>query len=276
MKRKAAECGQGVEGKNCLNALTEIYNATIISSNTTIKKLEYYNEAQGFIQNNQTLNIYPNNVAPWNPLQPSINNRPINFIKVDQQSQIKPQPQPGAIFIPNNKPQQQVNSIAFNQQILPPYPPNQPVPQPQQNQQILVNPTYPPFNQQQPKPQPQPQPQQNQQIFINVPSPAINQQRPIVIPPNQQVQPNPTPIQPNPTPIQPVPAQIIPQPKPLPQEIKPSFEQPINNIQPSRPNTNIINDYKPPAVNPVDPSYRPNSNNYYPSDPSFVLPEGQD
>lgn len=41
-KRKAAECGQGAEGKGCLNALTEIYNATIISSNTSIRKLEYY------------------------------------------------------------------------------------------------------------------------------------------------------------------------------------------------------------------------------------------
>jgi hypothetical protein len=129
-------------------------------------------------------------VAPWNPPQPNINNKPINFIKVEDQSQFKPQPQPGPIYIPNNKPQQQVNSVVFNQQIVAPYQPKQPVPQPQpqHNQQILVNPIYPPSNQQQlkPQPQPHPQPQQNQQIFINVPTPAINQQRPIVIPTNNQ------------------------------------------------------------------------------------------
>ena len=202
-KRKAADCGQGNEGKGCLNALTEIYNTTIISSNTSIKKLEFYNESQSFIQNNQTLNIYQNNVVPWNPPQPNINNKPINFIKIDQQSQFKPQPQPGPIYIPNNKPQPQVNPVAPNQQILPPYTPNQPIPQPQ----ILINPSYPSINQQV-KPIPQPQP--NQQIFINPPTPSINQQqKPIVIIPNQQIQPNPAPIQP--------PVQIIPQPKPAPQ-----------------------------------------------------------
>jgi hypothetical protein len=114
-KRKAAESGQAAEGKNCLNALTEIYNTTIISSNTTIKKLEFYNDTQGFSQNNQTLNIYPNNVVPWNQNQPNTINRPINFINNDQQNQIKPQP--GPIYIPN-KQQPQVNPVVPNQQIL--------------------------------------------------------------------------------------------------------------------------------------------------------------
>lgn len=148
------------------------------------------------------MNIYPNNVAPWNPSQPNINNKPINFIKIDQQSQFKPQPAP--IYIPNNKPQPQVNPIAPNQQILPSNPLNQSINQPQ----IFINPPTNPSIYQQPKPIPQPQP--NQQIFINPTTPSINQQqKPIVILPNQQVQPNPAPIQ--------SPVQIIPQPKPAPQ-----------------------------------------------------------
>jgi hypothetical protein len=231
-KRRAADCGQGVEGKGCLNALTEIYNTTIISSNTSIKKLEYYSESQGFIQSNQTLNIYSNNVAPWNPSQPNISNKPINFITIDQQNQFKPQPAP--IYIPNNKPQPQVNPVAPNQQILLPYSPNQPIPQPQ----ILINPPNTVINQQQ-KPIPQPQP--NQQIFINPPSPSINQQqRPILILPSQQNQPNPAPIQPvpaqiipqqKPAPIQPAPAQIIPQQKPAP--IQPAPVQIIPQPKPA-------------------------------------------